>query len=115
VRFYSIGYILETIYPEFSDKISLNAGFKFLRLVEKGKKSENGYEVPVFLGYNFDNEKVSPFINYGVDFYSMITLVRLGLKIYGVKIVGQLEALNIIDMVRIGRIKIYTIGLGYEF
>jgi hypothetical protein len=121
---YSIGYMLETVYPEMSDNLSLILGVKYDRLVQKGEKSINGFEIPILFGYNFDNEKVGPFINYGANlhyfydagFYSLVLNgLRVGLKLYGVKIVGQVEAENIVDMVRIGRIKIYTIGLGYEF
>jgi hypothetical protein len=123
-QIYSIGYELETVYPEMSDRISLILGLKYNRLVHKGEKSLNGFEIPILLGFNFDNEKVGPFINYGANLHYfdidglhslILNSLRVGLKLYGVKIIGQVEALNIIDMIRIGRIKIYTIGLGYEF
>jgi hypothetical protein len=122
-QIYSIGYELQTVYPEMSDRISLTLGLKYNRLVHKGEKSLNGFEIPILLGFNFNNEKVDPFINYGANLHFfdidglhslILNSLRVGLKLYGVKIMGQVEAMNIIDMVRIGRIKIYTIGLGYE-
>jgi hypothetical protein len=123
-RIYSIGYMLETVYPDMSDRISLVLGLKYNRLEQNGEKGIDGFEIPILAGYNFDNEKVSPFINYGANLhyfvfdriYSLVlSSLRVGLKLYGIKIIGQVEALNIVDMARIGQIKIYTIALGYEF
>jgi hypothetical protein len=124
-QIYSIGYVLETVYPEMSDRLSLTLGAKYNHLVHKGEKSINGFEIPILLGYNFDNDKVGPFINYGgnlhyfyIDnrFYSWaLNTIRAGLKLYGVKAALQVEASNIIDMIKVGQIKIYTITLGYEF
>jgi hypothetical protein len=124
-QIYSVGYVLETVFPDMSDKLSLLVGVKYNRLVQKGSTSINGFEIPIFLGFNFDNEKVGPFINYGANLHyfsinsGMYSLIlnglRVGLKLYGVKIMGQVEAYNIVDMVRVGQIKIYTINLGYEF
>jgi hypothetical protein len=123
-QIYSIGYVLETVYPDLNDAISLDVGLKYDRLVQKGAKSINGFEIPIYLGFNFDNEVVGPFINYGANlhyfyidgFYSLIlNSLRLGVKLYRFKIIGQFEALSIIDMVTIGKIKMYTLGLGYEF
>jgi hypothetical protein len=122
---YSLGYVLETVYPDLSDAISLDVGLKYNRLVQRGAKSINGFEIPIYLGFNFDNEDAGPFINYGANlhyfyidsgFYSLIlNSLRLGIKLHRFKIIGQFEALSIIDMVTIGRIKMYTICLGYGF
>jgi hypothetical protein len=123
-QIYSFGYLLEAVYPEMSENISLMVGLKFNCLVQKGEKNVNGFEIPILIGYNFGNDKIRPFVNYGANlhyfhfdrFYPLwLNSLRAGITLYGVKIVGQLEASNIVDMVKTGQLKIYTIGLGYEF